>query len=124
MIILALDLGKSKSAGCILNTTDNTHRFVTVPTTPRAIHDLLVKKAPGRVVIEVGTPAGWVHDVAAALAIEVQVANPNHEGWRWRNVKRKSDRLDALKLAQYLRSGDLTAVWCICRIWRPGSIGA
>ncbi|MDP6060245.1 MAG: IS110 family transposase [Pirellulaceae bacterium] len=100
MMILALDLGKSKSVGCILRTIDNTHEFVTVRTTPLQIHNLLVEIAPDRLVIEVGTPAGWVHDVAAALEIAVQVANPNHEGWRWRNVKRKTDRLDALKLAQ------------------------
>lgn len=28
------------------------------------------------------------------------MANPNHEGWRWKNVKRKTDRDDALKLAK------------------------
>lgn len=100
MMILALDLGKSKSVGCILDTNDNTHRFVKVGTTPLLIHNLLVKIAPDRLVIEVGTPAGWVYDIGVALEIEVQVANPNHEGWRWRNVKRKTDRLDALKLAQ------------------------
>ena len=100
MMILALDLGKSKSVGCILNTTDNTHRFVKVGTTPVRIHDLLVTIAPDRLVIEVGTPAGWVYDIAVALEIAVQVANPNHEGWRWRSVKRKTDRLDALKLAR------------------------
>ena len=44
--------------------------------------------------------AGWVGDLVREAGIELQVANPNHEGWRWRNVKRKTDRLDALKLAQ------------------------
>lgn len=29
----------------------------------------------------------------------MQVANPNH-GWQWKNVKRKTDKNDALKLAQ------------------------
>ena len=69
-------------------------------TTPVEIRRLLARLGPERVVLEVGTPAGWVHDVASGLGMEVQVANPNHEGWRWRNVKRKTDRLDALKLAQ------------------------
>lgn len=99
MMILALDLGKSKSVGCILDTTTNTHRFVSVATTPQAIHDRLVKLAPDRLVIEVGTPAGWVHDIGIALGLEVQVANPSNDGWRWRQVKCKTDRLDALKLA-------------------------
>jgi len=111
MMILALDLGKSKSAGCILDTNDNTHRFRTVRTTPRAIHGLLVGVSPDRLVIEVGTSAGWVHDIGVALEIEVQVANPNHEGWRWRNVKRKTDRLDALKLAQLSMVDQLPLVY-------------
>ena len=100
MKILALDLGKSKSVGCVYQMDDRSHEFVTVRTTPRAIHDLLVNAEPDRLVMEVGTPAGWIYDIAVALGIAVQVANPNHEGWRWRNVKRKTDRLDALKLAQ------------------------
>jgi transposase len=99
MMILALDLGKSKSVGCVLDTTTNKHRFCSVATTPQAIHDRLVKLAPDRLVIEVGTPAGWVHDIGVALGLEVQVANPSNEGWRWRQVKVKTDRLDALKLA-------------------------
>lgn len=100
MLILALDLGKSKSVGCILDTTTNTHRFCSVATTPKAIHDQLVKLAPDRLVIEVGTPAGWVHDIGIALDLEVQVANPSNEGWRWHHIKYKTDRRDALKLAQ------------------------
>jgi len=100
MKILALDLGKSKTVGCIWQMDDRSHEYVTVRTTPRAIHDVLVNVEPDRLVMEVGTPAGWIYDIAVALGITVQVANPNHEGWRWRNVKRKTDRLDALKLAQ------------------------
>ncbi len=30
--------------------------------------------------IEVGSQAGWVKDLCEALGVEVQVANPNHEG--------------------------------------------
>jgi transposase len=51
-------------------------------------------------VIEIGSAAGWVHDLAVTMGLEIQVANPNHEAWRWKNVKRKTDKDDALKLAQ------------------------
>ncbi len=51
-------------------------------------------------VIEVGPSSGWVGDVIRQAEIELQVANPNHGGWRWRNVKRKTHRLDALELAR------------------------
>lgn len=111
MKILALDLGKSKSVGCLLETKTNTTTYVTVKTTPEAIRVLLCRLRPERVVLEVGTPAGWVHDVARGLGMAVQVANPTHEGWRWRNVKRKTDRLDALKLAQLSAVDQLPQVY-------------
>ena len=37
-------------------------------------------------------------------------ANSNHEGWRWKNVKRKNDRIDALKLAQLSAMNQLPMV--------------
>lgn len=52
-----------------------------------------------------------MHDAAAPLGIEVQVANPNREGWRWRNVKRKTDRDGAVKLARLSASAKLPKVW-------------
>jgi transposase len=75
------------------------------------LRGVLDSERPHRVVIEVGPSAGWVSDMVRATqfvsekgagrrGVELQVANPSHEGWRWRNVKRKTDRLDALKLAQ------------------------
>jgi len=111
MKILALDLGKSKSVGCLLDSSDNSTRYVTVKTVPLVIHDLLSRLRPDRVVLEVGTPSGWVHDIARQAGAQVQVANANHEGWRWRNVKRKTDRLDALKLAKLSAAEQLPTVY-------------
>lgn len=98
MRILAIDLGKFKSVACDYDTAGGEPSHTTISTTPRAFHDLLVEREPDRLVIEVGGPAGWVHDLARALEVEVKVANPNHESWR--GVKRKTDRRDALKLAR------------------------
>lgn len=100
MRILAIDLGKFKSVACDYDTATAEHTFTTIPTTPQAMHDLLAERAPGRVVIEIGSAAGWVKDLCEALELEVRVANPNHDAWRWKSVKRKTDRDDALKLAQ------------------------
>ena len=50
MRILALDLGKYKTVACDAET--GRHRYVTVLTTPKALHDLIVDRAPQRVVIE------------------------------------------------------------------------
>lgn len=110
MKILALDLGKSKSVVCLLDTADMKERYVTIRTVPFALVNLLERHRPDRVVLEVGTSAGWVHDVAVEQGYAVEVANPNHEGWRWRNVKRKTDRLDALKLAKLSAAGQLPTV--------------
>jgi transposase len=41
-----------------------------------------------------------VVDLCRALGIEVQVANANGEAWRWKAVKNKSDKADALKVAR------------------------
>ncbi|QDU72637.1 IS110 family RNA-guided transposase [Mucisphaera calidilacus] len=110
MQLLAIDLGKFKSVACLYRGDDDTE-FRTIETRPQVIHDLLTECEPERLVVEVGTVTGWVHDLAAALGIEVQVANPNTEGWRWRRVKRKTDRDDALKLARLSAAGQLPTVW-------------
>jgi transposase len=100
MRILAIDLGKHKCVACDFDGVSNTHTFTTLPTRPQALHDLFAERGPDRVVIEIGNQAGWVRDLCEALDVPVQVANPNHEGWRWKNAKRKTDRDDALKLAR------------------------
>ena len=108
--ILAIDLGKYKSVACDYRTDTDSGTFETVPTRPQALHDLIVAKAPDRVVIESGNQAGWVKDLCEALEVPIEVANPNHEGWRWKNVKRKTDRDDALKLAKLSAVGQLPTV--------------
>jgi transposase len=100
MNILAMDLGKSKSVICNYDSQTGKHRYITVKTEPQQIHDMLVEFSPDRVAFEICTLAGWVYDIAAALNIEVQVANTSHQAWRWKNVNKKNDRTDALKLAQ------------------------
>lgn len=108
--ILAIDLGKYKSVACEYRTGAESGAFETVATQPNALHDLIVAASPDRVVIEVGNQAGWVKDLCAALGVPIEVANPNHEGWRWKNVKRKTDRDDALKLAKLSAVGQLPTV--------------
>jgi len=42
MRILALDLGKFKTVACEYEAETERHRFATVATTPKALHDLMV----------------------------------------------------------------------------------
>ena len=113
--IIALDLGKFKTVACVMDAASRAHAFATVATTPAALHEFLAARAGGDpaaalVVLEACDCAGWVHDLAAALGCRVTVANCNHEAWRWRRVKRKTDRDDALKLAKMALLEQLPAV--------------
>lgn len=100
MKIVALDLGKSKMVGCMYETLTHEHRFDSAPLDRGTLRTVLEGERPDRVVIEIGPTAGWVGDAVRAHGAELEVANPSHQGWRWRNVKKKTDRMDALKLAQ------------------------
>lgn len=100
MRILALDVGQSKSVACVYQADTGVHRFTTIPTRPAEVHDLIVAEAPARVVMEIGPLAGWICDLCRAVGVEVPAADTTREAWRWRNIKRKTDRDDALKLAR------------------------
>lgn len=110
MKIVALDLGQDKTVACEFETETGQASYETVSTTPVALHDLLAEREPARVVMEIGPTAGWVHDLAVAMDLPVEVANPNHEAWRWRRTRHKSDRTDALKLARLSAMGQLPTV--------------
>jgi len=110
--ILALDLGKFNSVLCVYDPATHDHHFVSAQTTPQTIHDLLVTHqtddpSSTLLVIETCDVAGWVYDIAVALGMNVAVANPAHEAWRWTRVKRKTDKDDALKLAKLAVLGQL-----------------
>lgn len=100
MKILALDLGKYKTVGCVYESATGKHHFKTSFTTPSALAQLVREVNPERVVIEVCNIAGWVCDLLRELGVPVQVANTSDDAWRWRKVKKKNDRADALKTAQ------------------------
>lgn len=114
--IIAIDLGKFKSVACVMNVSTRRHQFATVDTTPTALHELLVRHAtaadPSRtlLIIEACDAAGWVHDLAGSLGLTVKVANCCHEAWKWRKVKRKTDKDDALKLVRMELQDELPTV--------------
>ena len=89
------------------------HAFETLTTTPATIHELLTRHSEDTgvlLVVETCDAAGWVHDLACAIDAGVTVTVVHTQGderWRWRKVKRKTDRDDALKLARLARLGEL-----------------
>lgn len=110
MKILAMDMGKINTVICYFDSSNISYRFETVRTVPNRIHDAIGSFEPERVVLEIGPAAGWVCDMCHVLGVAVEVANTNHEAWRWKNVKKKGDREDALKLARLSAARDLPVV--------------
>src|SRR6476646_9837800 len=110
MKILALDLGKFKTVGCEYEGETGAHRFRASITTPVALEQLVKEVKPDRVVIEVCNIAGWLCDRLRGLGVEVQVANSSDDAWRWRKVRKKNDRCDALKAAQLSAVNQIRAV--------------
>ena len=113
MKILALDLGKFKSVACIYDTDLTPEQdavYRTIPTTPDTLHQLLTEIDPGRLVFEIGNQAGWVRDLAESFGVEYECVNSRDERWKWVNVKTKTDRKDALKLARLSAMGESPTV--------------
>jgi transposase len=119
--ILALDLGKFKSVACAYSGDPATAAFATVPSDRAHLQKLFVKYQPTAVVIEACLLAGWVHDLCGELGLVCHVANTAAEAWKFKHTKRKTDRDDALRLAQLFALGQLPTV-CVpspqTRQWR------
>jgi len=109
MRILALDLGKNKSV-YIDYAVGGEQKFGRIGTNAHELRKLLERCTPDLLVIEAGPAAGWVCDLAESLKVPVQVANANDERWKWKTVKEKSDRKDALKLAKLSEMDSLPTV--------------
>jgi transposase len=108
--ILAIDLGKFNSVLCRFDPATREATFRTVRTLPDVLRTELRQQPVGKVAFEACTPAGWVHDLCMELAIPCEVANTSGAAWQWKNVKRKTDRDDALKLAKLSSLGELPTV--------------
>ena len=109
--IMAIDLGKFKSVVCNYITPGGERSFETIRTSPRVFHDYFVTHDCDVIVVEVCGIIGWVYDLAEALGIEIKVANTNDERWSWRRTKKKTDKVDALKLAQLEAMNELPLVY-------------
>jgi len=110
MIILAIDLGKFNSMCCFFDTDTQEYHFQAASTTRLYLSTLLKNNAIDLVVMEACGPSGWIRDLCAEHGIDTLVCSTNEEAWRWRNVKRKTDRDDALKLARLAMLRQLTPV--------------
>jgi transposase len=108
--ILAVDLGKYKSVACVHDGATGEIAFTTFETTCADLRSVIDKKQPAVVIIEACLLAGWVHDLCVELGVRCLVANTASEAWKFKHLKRKTDRDDALRLAQLYTLGQLPTV--------------
>jgi transposase len=108
--ILAIDLGKYKSVACLHDPDSGEFRFTTFDTSRAELSQLLGKQRPAVVIIEACLLAGWVHDVCGDCGVSCLVANTASEAWKFKHLKRKTDKDDALRLAQLYLLGQLPTV--------------
>jgi transposase len=109
-IILAIDLGKYKSVACVHDQATGEICFTTFETTRAELRRLIDKHQPAVVIIEACLLAGWVHDLCGELGVRCLVANTASEAWKFKHLKRKTDKDDALRLAQLYLLGQLPTV--------------
>src|SRR5262249_24060555 len=96
-LILAIHLGKYNSVACRYAGPDAVTSEPFTTDRPR-VRKLLEQARPAVVVIEACLLAGWVHDLCAELGLACRVANPASDAWKFKHLKRKTDRDDALRL--------------------------
>lgn len=107
MIIMAIDLGKFNSMVCIYKTTTQTYTLQAVATERSYLVSLLKLEQPAQVIVEACGPSGWVSDLCQELGIPIVVCSTHESAWLFKNVKRKTDKDDALKLVRLALLGQL-----------------
>src|SRR5262245_51315878 len=97
--ILTLDLSKYKSVACLYRSADD-RQFTTIPTSRTELTRLFARHQPTVVLIEACLLCGWVRDLCLELGLRCLVANTTSEAWKFKHLKRKTDRDDALRLVE------------------------
>jgi transposase len=108
--ILAIDLGKYKSVACDYDPGTAEVAFASFDTSRDELQRRLVRARRAVVVIEACALSGWVYDLCVERGLNCRVANTAAEAWKFKHAKRKTDRDDALRLAQLQALGQLPTV--------------
>ena len=110
MKILALDLGKFNTMCCFFDSDSRKHSFLNAATERNYLSSIFQEHKVDLVVMEACGPSGWINDLACSFGLKTLVCSTNEDAWKWSNVKRKTDKDDALKLARMAAMGELKAV--------------
>lgn len=109
-LILAIDLGKYKSVACSYERAEPSWQLTSFTTNRAELIKVLDKHQPSVVVIEACALCGWVRDLCVERGLPCKVANTSSEAWKFKHSKRKTDKDDALRLAQLEALGQLPTV--------------
>jgi transposase len=85
---------------CLFDTETQEYSLWTAATKRRYMRTVLDKFPADQVVMEACEPSGWIHDLCLQMGKDTLVCSTKEETRRWKNVKRKTDKDDALKLAR------------------------
>lgn len=113
MKILAMDLSSygQTTVCCLYDTAERTQSYQRVQTTREAILAHAQRTEPDEIVFEACGVSHILYRVLEGGPWKVVVASVNEEPWKWRAVKRKTDRDDALKIAKLAAAGDIVPVF-------------
>ena len=100
MNIIAVDLGKFNSMFCFYDSKTQNYSTAKAKTERAYFESVLKSRQPDLVVVEACGPSGWVSDLCEELGIKIIVCSTHEDAWLFKNVKRKTDKDDALKLAR------------------------
>jgi len=115
---IALDLHQATTVTSVLNAAGRELDSRIIPTTAQAIVSYLEEfSGPLHVTFEEGTLAAWVYDLLQGRVAELVVCDPRHNAQLKEGSK--TDRHDAHRLADLLRTGMLRPVYHGCRSVRP-----
>ena len=104
---VAFDVHKATISVAVINLDGKLVTQAVIHTEANAIRDLLRGlSGPVHLTFEEGSLSQWLYDLARPLVNELLVCNAKQAS----SVGNKSDKLDALRLAQFLRAGLLKPV--------------
>lgn len=107
---VGMDVHQASIAMVVLNGAGKSIMQLVIQTKTERVREFFKGlKGNVRVTLEEGTQAGWLYDLLRPLVSEVIVCDPRRN--KYLSEGNKGDRVDALKLAQLLRSGLLRPVY-------------
>ena len=112
-IFIGLDIAKKSWKTCIL-TKRFEHKTFTQPPDAEVLVGYLRRNFPGaqyHCVYEAGFSGFWAHDQLREAGVDCIVVNPADVPQKGKEQVYKTDRVDARKLAQNLRSGQLDPIY-------------